>query len=97
MQAQLAVERPSDTVRPVWRARDEGAGGLISPSGSGGLMPGTASPAPQLRLKLVALADFSQHTMPGVSWLSLKRDGKSHGDSRARRKQAGGPAGASES
>src|SRR5215204_5009348 len=69
MQAQLAVERPSDTVRPVWRARDEGAGGLISPSGSGGLMPGTASPAPQLRLKLVALADFSQHTMPGVGRL----------------------------
>src|SRR2546430_1937597 len=29
-------------------------------------MPGTASPAPRVRLELVALTDFSQHTMPGV-------------------------------
>jgi hypothetical protein len=30
-----------------WRALMRGAGGLISPSGSCGGMPGTASPAPR--------------------------------------------------
>src|SRR5215218_7324407 len=64
-------ERPRDTVRPSGRALVGGAGGLISPSGSGGRMPGTASPAPRVRLELVALADFSQHTMPGVMRLPL--------------------------
>ena len=60
------VERPRDTVRPAWRAHERGAGGLISPAGSSGLMRGTASPAPRVRLKLVASARVSQHTMRGV-------------------------------
>src|ERR1044071_4231799 len=33
MRAQLTGERPRDTIRPVWRALQGGAGGLISPPG----------------------------------------------------------------
>jgi hypothetical protein len=36
-------------------------------------LPGTASPVPRVRLKLVASAHFSQHTMPGVRRFPLVR------------------------
>src|SRR5215204_860652 len=51
MRAQLSVSGREILSGLRWRALRGGAGGLISPSGSCGRMPGTASPAPRVREK----------------------------------------------
>ena len=59
------VARPGDTVRPLGGARQMSVPGAHLSGRLERLMPGTASPAPRVRLKLVASARVSQHTMPG--------------------------------
>jgi hypothetical protein len=60
------VERPRDTVRPLWRAQDGVAGGLTSPTGFKAGCPAQPHRRLMCGRKLVASPRLSQNTMPGV-------------------------------